>query len=83
MSTVFVYVLKSLSSGKFYTGMTMDLPKRIREHNTGKSKFTSRHMPWVLLYSEETTDWATASAREKYLKTTSGKKWIQKQLEEK
>jgi predicted GIY-YIG superfamily endonuclease len=37
----FVYVLKSISSGKHYVGIAQDVNKRLQEHNAGKSKFTS------------------------------------------
>jgi len=47
-----VYVLKSLSSGKHYVGMAMNVENRFNEHNAGKSKFTSGHRPWKLIYSE-------------------------------
>jgi putative endonuclease len=76
-----VYVLKSLSSGKHYVGISQDVDKRLREHNCGKSKFTSGHIPWELVYVE--SGFATAKAareREKYLKTSSGKKSIQSKL---
>ena len=76
-----VYVLKSISSDIFYTGMTEDLERRLSEHNAGKSKFTSGHRPWVVMYSETQPDWKSARIREKYLKTTTGKKWLMKFLE--
>ena len=47
-----VYVLKSLKSGKRYVGMTQNLVERIAQHNSGKSKFTSGHMPWELAHHE-------------------------------
>ena len=73
-----VYVLKSLASSIYYTGMTQDIENRLHEHNTGKSKFTSGHMPWIIVYTELQPDWATARIREKYLKSTAGKNWLRK-----
>ena len=37
--------------------MTQNLADRIAQHNTGKSKFTSGHLPWKLVHQEnfETT----------------------------
>jgi len=40
-------------------------------------------MPWKLIYTEECPDKKTARVREKYLKTTSGKKIVLKKLHEK
>jgi predicted GIY-YIG superfamily endonuclease len=77
-----VYVLKSVKSDIFYTGMTKDLENRIMEHNSGKSKFTSGHVPWLVIYTEEHRDWNEARVREKYLKSTSGKRWLMKKLME-
>ncbi|MBK9481591.1 MAG: GIY-YIG nuclease family protein [Bacteroidetes bacterium] len=47
-----VYVLRSLRSEIYYTGMTQNLDNRLKEHNSGKSKFTSGHLPWTVIYSE-------------------------------
>jgi predicted GIY-YIG superfamily endonuclease len=77
-----VYVLKSVKSDIYYTGMTKDLENRIMEHNSGKSKFTSGHVPWLVIYTEEHRDWNEARVREKYLKSTSGKRWLMKKLME-
>lgn len=75
-----IYVLKSLTSEIYYTGMTQNLDNRLKEHNSGKSKFTSGHMPWVIVYSELQSDWANARIREKYLKSTAGKTWLRKNI---
>ncbi len=71
-----VYVLKSLNSGKHYVGFTENMQRRLREHNAGKSKFTSGHLPWKIIYTEEVTDRILAREREKYLKTAAGKKFL-------
>jgi len=45
---VYIYVLRSLKSKIYYVGMTKDVKTRIKEHNTGKTKFTKGHRPWEL-----------------------------------
>ena len=75
-----VYVLESLRSGVRYVGISEDLNRRLKEHNSGKTKFTSGHMPWELLYQEETEDAASARAREKYLKSAAGRRFLDKKL---
>jgi predicted GIY-YIG superfamily endonuclease len=77
---VIVYVLKSLRSGILYVGISENLQRRLIEHNAGKAKFTSGHIPWKLIYSENQFDFVTARKREKYLKTAAGKKWLKKYL---
>jgi len=53
--------LKSLSSGLLYVGITEDFDRRFKEHNSGKSKFTSGHIPWILIFKEEHSDFGKAS----------------------
>ena len=74
----FVYVLKSEKSDLFYVGITINIENRLKEHNQGKSKFTKGHLPWKLIYFEESEDGKSARKREKYLKSTAGKRWLKK-----
>ena len=49
----FVYVLKC-SNGKYYTGSTTNLEKRLWQHQNGEgSNFTKAHLPVELVYVEE------------------------------
>jgi putative endonuclease len=75
-----VYVLESGTSGLWYVGFTESLERRLLEHNSGKSKFTSGHLPWKLIYSEVIEGREEARKREKYLKSAAGKRYIAKQL---
>lgn len=74
-----VYVIKSLTSGLLYVGMAQDVENRLSEHNSGRSKFTSGHRPWVLVYSEEVGSTQEARKKEKYYKSTAGKNFLRKQ----
>ena len=74
MDAFFVYAIVSEADGVIYVGISRDCAKRLMEHNSGKSKYTSGHMPWRLFYTEFVGDAVAARAREKYLKTTSGKR---------
>ncbi|MBX2945938.1 MAG: GIY-YIG nuclease family protein [Cyclobacteriaceae bacterium] len=71
-----VYVLRSLKSNKRYVGMTQNLTHRLQQHNSGKSKFTSGHMPWVIIYTENHPSTEAARKREKYLKSAAGRKFL-------
>jgi putative endonuclease len=73
-----VYVLESEKNGKRYSGMTQDLERRLAEHNSGKSKFTSTLIPWKLVYKEEVLGTENARKREKYFKSGAGRKFIEK-----
>ena len=53
----YVYVLEN-PPGRFYIGHTDDLPRRLVEHNDpgrAKSKYTAKHGPWRLVWSERHT----------------------------
>ncbi|MFN8208978.1 MAG: GIY-YIG nuclease family protein [Bacteroidales bacterium] len=72
----FVYVLKSEVDGSFYKGYTQNLEVRIKEHNSGKSPYTSRKIPWKLVYSEQVDTLPEAIARERYFKTGAGRRFL-------
>jgi len=46
-----VYVLESEIDGRLYKGQTSDIDKRIKEHNSGKTKSTKGTSPgnWFIL----------------------------------
>ena len=72
----FVYVLHSSSNNKYYTGMTTDLARRLKEHNSGKTKSVKAYIPWKIIYTEEYDSEIEARKREKYLKSGSGREYL-------
>ena len=76
-----VYILQSESDiGRFYTGLTDDLKDRVRRHNAGEVKHTSKYRPWRLKTAIAFTNRNQASAFEHYLKTASGRAFAKKRL---
>ena len=73
---IYVYVLRSTQDGHFYTGCTRDLRGRIALHNAGKVPSTKNRLPLELIYYEGSLNEQDAFGREKYLKTTYGKRYI-------
>jgi len=71
-----VYVLRSLKDGNFYTGHTEDIISRIDYHNSGKVLSTKNRAPFELVYKEEFATRSQARWRERELKTASKKKWL-------
>ena len=49
LSLSYVYLLRSLKTGKFYVGWTTDLNRRLSEHNSGESHYTKSRGPWGLI----------------------------------
>jgi putative endonuclease len=80
MKTYYVYVLRSKLDCKFYTGFTSDLENRLKEHNSGNVYSTSKRIPFEIIYFEFCLNRDDAVRREKYLKTTYGKRYIKNRL---
>ncbi|MGE5042051.1 MAG: GIY-YIG nuclease family protein [Candidatus Levyibacteriota bacterium] len=76
----YVYVLKSLRSHKFYTGYTSNLRKRFSQHQNDQSTYTKGRGPFELIYYEASMNEGDAIAREKYLKSGMGKRYIRNRL---
>jgi putative endonuclease len=77
----YVYVLKSLRDGSIYKGYTVHLDKRLHEHNSGKSKFTARKRPWIVIYFEQFETLEEAKKREKYFKTSAGRRILKSKID--
>ena len=80
MGFYYVYVLQSERDKKFYTGYTSDLRKRLSDHNAGKVFSTQKRYPLKLIYFEACLNQQDATHREKYLKSTYGKRYIRNRL---
>jgi len=72
----YVYILKSDRNGKLYKGRTSNLKRRLTEHSSGKSEFTSLNGPWKLIYYEAFLNKEDAITEEKFLKSGKGKERI-------
>jgi len=75
----YVYILL-LNNKQFYTGYTDDLKRRVAEHKRGGSKFTSQRLPVKLIHYEAYLIKEDAERRERYLKTTEGKRFLKQQI---
>ena len=76
----YVYVLESEKDGEFYVGYTMDVQKRVQEHNDGQVRSTKWRLPMKLIYWEGCINRQDATRREKYLKTAWGKRFIKERM---
>jgi putative endonuclease len=76
----YVYVLLSLKDKKFYTGYTEDLKQRLQEHTLGRVSSTKNRRPLKLIYYEASPGQRDALQRERYLKTTWGKRYLRNRL---
>jgi len=81
MENWFVYVIQSLHDDSLYSGMSQNPEQRLIEHNNRKSTYTSSRTPWKIIYTEECIDRTNARIREKYLKSSAGRRFIKKLTE--
>ena len=65
----------------FYVGFTKDLRGRLRAHQDGRVFSTKLRRPLELVYWEGCLDQADATRREKYLKSSWGKRYVKARLQ--
>ncbi|MFQ6129625.1 MAG: GIY-YIG nuclease family protein [Candidatus Hadarchaeaceae archaeon] len=68
MTTYYVYLLRSMKDGRFYTGHTANLRNRLAQHNGGRVRSTKARRPLELVYWESFKTRAEVMRREKKLK---------------
>ncbi len=78
----YVYILQSLKDKKFYTGITINVERRLNEHNRGKKSTPSTvsRGPFCLIYKESFLSREAARVREKFLKSGTGREFRNKIL---
>jgi len=80
MSYYYIYVMQSEIDNNFYVGYTSDIRIRIEKHNKGEVQSTKNRRPLKLVYWEGCLNQKDATHREKYLKTSHGKRYIKNRL---
>ena len=76
----YVYILQSEFDHDLYVGYSADLKNRIQQHNEGLVHSTKNRRPLKLLYYEACINQQDATHREKYLKSSWGKRYIKARL---
>jgi len=64
----YVYLIQSEVDSSFYVGYTSNLELRLKQHNNGETRYSSRKKPWFLVYSEVFENKTLALKRERFLK---------------
>jgi putative endonuclease len=77
-----VYILLSHKDGNFYIGYTADLHQRLTSHIRGNSFATSFRRPFELIFCEYFKSKSDSLNREKYFKTTKGKRVLRLMLQD-
>lgn len=76
-----MYMFLRIQKGEHYIGFTTDLRKRLIEHNQGES-FSTKRSQWRCIYYEATIESSDARRREKYFKTSQGRRLLKRRLKD-
>ena len=79
---VYVYIIQSLKSRRFYIGFSYDPVKRLKEHNRGMVKATRNKGPWRLVFTQKYPDKKTAQKIEYRLKALKRRDYIERIISE-
>lgn len=78
----YTYVLESIKDGKRYIGYSRDLKRRLGEHKDKLNTSTKHRLPLKLIYYEACLNMTDAKRRERYFKTTQGRRFLGLRLKE-
>jgi putative endonuclease len=76
----YAYVLKSINHDYYYKGHCHDIEKRLSQHNSGMTESLRPYIPFRLIYSEAFNTEVEAIEREKYFKTSAGRRYLKKKM---
>jgi putative endonuclease len=76
MMAYYVYILYSGRTDTFYKGQTNNMQDRLKRHNSGSEKYTSKGVPWILLWYCEKTTRSESLKLESKLKNLTRKRLI-------
>jgi putative endonuclease len=77
----YVYLLESIPFPREeYIGLTEDLRRRLKAHNSGGSPHTAKFKPWRLVTYIAFSERQRAVDFERYLKSHSGRAFAKKRL---
>ena len=74
---MYVYILKSQKTDKYYCGQTKDLNTRLRNHNSGNGKYTKNGVPWMILHQIKVTDRKAAVQLERKIKKRGIRRFLE------
>lgn len=77
----YIYLIQSINfPDKRYIGYTINLKERLKKHNWGGDKHTTKYRPWKFVVCLAFEDKERAHDFEKYLKSGSGNAFAKKRL---
>lgn len=76
----YFYVLEFKDNKKLYKGLTGDLKRRIADHCSGQSSFTSKNGEFKLIFYEAYLNKKDAIEAERYFKSGHGREVLKQKL---
>ena len=76
-----VYILFSVKLNRYYVGQTNDLSSRLKRHNAGVENYTSKGLPWEIVYQVKVTTRSEAMRMEKKIKNFKSQERIREFIE--
>ncbi len=76
----YTYLLQNKKDKRWYTGCTEDLRKRFKQHQNNEVPSTKGRGPFTLIYYEACLNKKNSFAREQYLKSGMGKRYLKNRL---
>jgi putative endonuclease len=73
----YTYILYSEKLDSYYTGSTSNIEDRILRHNSGRSIYTKRGIPWKLVYFKIYNSKSEAFKAEMYIKSQKSRLYIE------
>ena len=72
----YVYILLNEAKTRTYTGVAGDVNKRLALHNTGRVKASRPYRPYNIIHAEEFETLKESRQKEKFYKSTTGRRRI-------
>ncbi|MDP3900093.1 MAG: GIY-YIG nuclease family protein [bacterium] len=73
-----IYILLNKDYNQTYVGSTNNFNQRLIKHNRGLVLSTKNQKPWIPIYLEFYPNEISARQREKELKTSTGRRYLKK-----
>jgi putative endonuclease len=76
----YAYVVKSIEQNFYYKGHCQNIDIRLQQHNSGMTRSLRPYIPVQLIYSECFKTEREAIEREKYFKTSAGRRYLKDKI---
>lgn len=70
----YLYILLNKAKTRTYTGVTDNVKRCLKDHNSGKVASSSPHGPYEVIHTESFATLSEAKQKEKFYKSTTGRR---------